>query len=147
MVVYTNEENIIICKAYVNASQDPIAGVDQRATVFQSKVFQNYTTLMNGDNGRSKRNIHEQAKNLIKFCKRYECHHKVINSTEYSGRNEDDVQRFVIKKCMTDPDTFRGDKCFKFSSSKKNQGRRNPFHPGLERHAKEGMEQTVCSDL
>ena len=122
MVAYTNEENINICKAYINASKDPIAGVDQTATVFKSKVFENYQTLMKAANGRNARNVHDQAKTLIKHSKRYECHYKAVHSIDHSGRSDDDLQRYVIKRCMTDPDSFGKDKCFKAHSRTKNRG-------------------------
>jgi hypothetical protein len=48
---FTPEESVFLCRAFVNVSQDPITGADQKSAVFWSKVHVKFMRLCEGTPG------------------------------------------------------------------------------------------------
>jgi No apical meristem-associated C-terminal domain len=92
---YSVAENLAICKAWVQASEDPIAGKDQKGTTFFAKVFVFYNENMNAvdgeaDNQRTGCAIKNRWCKINHDVNVFNGFYATVTSIEHSGWEEED---------------------------------------------------------
>lgn len=94
---FSTEETIILCRAFVNVSEDPITGTDQKVCHFWTKVFNKFKELCARDGMCGAGNLKTVASLCSKFKKSIlpDVNHYVGLQKQIpmaSGENEDDYK-------------------------------------------------------
>ena len=92
---YSSLENLAICKAWIQVSEDPIAGKDQKGEAFFSKVFSFFLKNMEKENdplakGRTACGVKNRWSKLNHDINVFNGHYGTTISTEKSGWETDD---------------------------------------------------------
>lgn len=107
---YSPAENLAICKAWIQVSEDPIAGKDQKGEKFFAKVFSFYLVNMEKEKlpvnkGRTACGVKNRWSKLNHDINMFNGHYGTSTSTEKSGWETDDYVTAAMELyCTTSKD-------------------------------------------
>jgi hypothetical protein len=92
---FSEEEDVLICKAYVRVSEDPVKGANQKSDVFWKAVYSNYNELKLSQEEEIPERNSQAIKNrfqrhIQKHANLYNGYYKQLKDKNPSGWKEDD---------------------------------------------------------
>lgn len=95
---YTHDEDILLCRVYMEISQDPCIGVYQSSDRFWCRVEEAFTKERNVDwEIRSKRSMQARVQTIEKAVRKLHACIRSIENRHQSGASNEDIVRVNIK--------------------------------------------------
>ena len=95
-VRWSQNEDLALCKSFINVSEDPIAGTDQRASIFWSTIFEKFKAQVEADNSRTETALQSRWVAINKLCKKFSGYFGEVQRSNPSGTTEEDMTKMAL---------------------------------------------------
>ncbi|PXF41967.1 hypothetical protein BWQ96_08321 [Gracilariopsis chorda] len=93
---YSTEEDVVLAKAWVRVSEDPIVGSEQKGNTFYTKVWNEYKQAKPGELPLCPlASTSTRVKTILKHCVRFSACHSTVAGSQPTVVNDADIIRIT----------------------------------------------------